>query len=101
MKKLLGIVTALLVVGVVLIGGSLLLSGSPMKTVESFAMRHADKLPLAYLGERLFDSHCANCHDNPAMHAPSREALAGFSKETVMVALELSLIHISEPTRPY
>ena len=104
MKKLLGIVTALLVVGVVLIGGSLLLSGSPMKTVESFAMRHADKLPLAYLGERLFDSHCANCHDNPAMHAPSREALAGFSKETVMVALEFGKMqpmaaHLSKQER--
>jgi polyvinyl alcohol dehydrogenase (cytochrome) len=59
-----------------------------MKTLESFAIRHADKLPLEYLGGKLFDQHCASCHDNPAMHAPSREALSGFSKETVMIALE-------------
>ena len=55
MKKLLSLI-ALLLLGVVLfIGGALLLSDSPMKTLESFAMRHADKLPLAYLGEKLFD----------------------------------------------
>ena len=52
------------------------------------AIRHADKLPLEYLGEKLFDKHCASCHDNPATHAPSREALSGFSKETVMIAQE-------------
>jgi polyvinyl alcohol dehydrogenase (cytochrome) len=78
----------LLLAVVLLIAGGLLLSDAPMKTLESLAIRHADKLPLAYLGERLFDQHCASCHDNPAMHAPTREALSGFSKETVMVALE-------------
>ncbi len=104
MKKLLSLI-ALLLLGVVLfIGGALLLSDSPMKTLESFAMRHADKLPLAYLGEKLFDKHCASCHDNPAMHAPSREALAGFSKETVMVALEFGKMqpmatHLSKQER--
>jgi polyvinyl alcohol dehydrogenase (cytochrome) len=104
MKKLLSLI-ALLLLGVALfIGGALLLSDSPMKTLESFAMRHADKLPLAYLGERLFDQHCASCHDNPAMHAPSREALAGFSKETVMVALEFGKMqpmatHLSKQER--
>jgi polyvinyl alcohol dehydrogenase (cytochrome) len=104
MKKLLSLI-ALLLLGVALfIGGALLLSDSPMKTLESFAMRHADKLPLAYLGERLFDKHCASCHDNPAMHAPSREALAGFSKETVMVALEFGKMqpmatHLSKQER--
>jgi len=88
MKKIFAALFVLLVVTALLAGGSLLLMDSPMKTLESFAIRHADKLPLEYLGEKLFDTHCASCHDNPAMHAPSREALSGFSKETVMVALE-------------
>ncbi|MDH4041130.1 MAG: cytochrome c, partial [Gammaproteobacteria bacterium] len=88
MKKLLAWFALLLLAAVLVIGGTLLLSDSPMKTLESFAIRHADQLPLAYLGEKLFDKHCSSCHDNPAMHAPSREALSGFSKETVMVALE-------------
>ena len=78
---------ALLVVSL-MAGFSLLLLDSPMKTIEAFAIRHADKLPLEYLGEQLFDKHCATCHDNPAMHAPTREALSGFSKESVMVAME-------------
>ncbi len=67
---------------------SLLLMDSPGKTLEAFAIRHADKLPLEYLGEKLFDRHCASCHDNPAMHAPTREALSGFSKESILVAME-------------
>jgi polyvinyl alcohol dehydrogenase (cytochrome) len=75
--------------GVVLIGSAgLLLTESPKKTLEAFVLRHADKLPLEFLGERLFDRHCASCHDNPVMHAPTREALSGFSKESIMVALE-------------
>lgn len=60
----------------------------PGKAVESFAMRHADKLPLAYFGKRLFDRDCASCHDNPQMHAPTREALGGFSKESIVIAME-------------
>ncbi len=56
--------------------------------MEAFAIRHADKLPLEYLGERLFDQHCASCHDNPAMHAPTRQALSAFSKESILVAME-------------
>lgn len=67
---------------------SLFLMDSPRKTLESFAIRHADKLPLATIGEYLFDKHCASCHDNPAMHAPTREALSGFAKETLLVAME-------------
>ncbi len=61
---------------------------NPGKAVESLAMRHADKLPLAYLGKRLFDRDCASCHDNPQMHAPTREALGGFSKESIVIAME-------------
>jgi polyvinyl alcohol dehydrogenase (cytochrome) len=104
MRKILGLLALLLVGSVLFIGGALLLSDSPIKTLESFAMRHADKLPLAYLGEKLFEKHCASCHDNPAMHAPSREALSGFSKETVMVALEFGKMqpmatHLSKQER--
>ena len=104
MKKALTIIALLLIASVLAAGGALLLSDSPAKTLESFAIRHADKLPLAYLGEKLFDKHCASCHDNPAMHAPSREALSGFSKETVMVALEFGKMqpmatHLSKQER--
>ncbi|MDH3992821.1 MAG: cytochrome c, partial [Gammaproteobacteria bacterium] len=88
MKKFLILVSLLVLLPVLLLAGSLLVSDDPMKKLESLAIRHADKLPLGYLGEKLFDQHCASCHDNPAMHAPTREALSGFSKETVMVALE-------------
>lgn len=61
---------------------------NPGKAVESLAMRHAEKLPLAYFGERLFNRDCASCHDNPQMHAPTREALGGFSKESIVIAME-------------
>ena len=44
---------------------------SPMKSLEGFALQHSDKLPLAYLGEKLFDEHCATCHDNPDARAYS------------------------------
>lgn len=82
-RLLLALLTVVLVAG-----ASLLLMDSPLKTLEALAIRHADKLPLEYLGERLFDRHCATCHDNPAMHAPTREALSGFSKESILVAME-------------
>ncbi|MEZ5501467.1 MAG: PQQ-binding-like beta-propeller repeat protein [Halioglobus sp.] len=93
----LGIVTLLAVAG-------LLLTDSPARTLESFAIRHADKLPLEYLGKRLFDRHCASCHDNPAMHAPTREALSGFAKETILVAMEFGTMqpmaaHLSRQER--
>jgi polyvinyl alcohol dehydrogenase (cytochrome) len=103
-KKAITLLILLLAAIVLVAGGALLLSDSPAKTLESFAIRHADKLPLAYLGEKLFDEHCASCHDNPAMHAPSREALSGFSKETVMIALEFGKMqpmatHLSKQER--
>lgn len=69
-------------------GVGLLMTDSPGKALESFALRNADRLPLAYIGGKLFERHCASCHDDPAMHAPTREALAGFSKESVMIALQ-------------
>ena len=88
MKKIISRLLLALVVAVLLGAGSLMLMDSPGKTLESLVLRHADKLPLEYLGGLLFDQHCASCHDNPAMHAPTREALSGFSKESIMVALE-------------
>tara|TARA_R110002110_G_scaffold415561_2_gene650955 strand:+ start:185706 stop:187682 length:1977 start_codon:yes stop_codon:yes gene_type:complete len=104
MKKFLAILALLLITAIAVIGGGLLLSDSPMKALESFAIRNADKLPLEYLGGKLFDKHCASCHDNPATHSPSREALSGFSKETVMVALEFGKMqpmaaHLSKQER--
>ena len=104
MKKFIAYLAVLLVVVLLAAVASVLLSDSPMKTLESMAIRHADKLPLEYLGEKLFDKHCASCHDNPAMHAPTREALSGFAKETVMVALEFGKMqpmagHLSKQER--
>ncbi len=104
MNRLFAGLAILLLALVAFAGAGLLLSGSPMQTLESIAIRHADKLPLEYLGKRLFDRHCAGCHDNPAMHAPGREALSGFSKETVMVALEFGKMqpmaaHLSKQER--
>jgi polyvinyl alcohol dehydrogenase (cytochrome) len=105
MKKIFALLGLVTVAALLWVAGALLLADQPpMKTIESFAMRHADMLPLGYIGEKLFDKHCASCHDNPAMHAPSREALSGFSKETVMVALEFGKMqpmatHLSKTER--
>lgn len=84
------VILVIAVVAVMALVGYVILASSepPARALESFALRNADALPLAYVGQRLFDRHCASCHDNPATHSPTREALAGFSKETVMVALE-------------
>ena len=83
MKKILALLTAV-VAGLAIYIATL---DAPVKTLESFALRHADKLPLAYLGEKLFDDSCASCHDNPAAHAPTREALSGFSRESILIAM--------------
>jgi polyvinyl alcohol dehydrogenase (cytochrome) len=104
MKKILAFIALLILAIALMVGGFLLLSDSPMKTLESFAIRHADKLPLEYLGKKVFDKNCASCHDNPAMHAPSREALSGFSKETILIALEFGKMqpmaaHLSKQER--
>jgi len=88
MKKIFTLPLVALVAAALMAAGSFLLMDAPGKTLESLAIRHADKLPLEFLGQRLFDKHCASCHDNPAMHAPTREALSGFSKESIMIALE-------------
>ncbi len=59
-----------------------------VKNLEALALKHADKLPLARIGEHLFDKNCAQCHDNPAMEAPTRESLSSVSKEYLMIAME-------------
>ena len=104
MKKILAAIAVFILGTALLIGGWLLLSDAPMKTLESLAIRHADKLPLAYLGEKVFDKNCASCHDHPETHAPSREALSGFSKETILIALEFGKMqpmaaHLSKQER--
>jgi len=103
MKKIL-IVIVLLAVAIWFGLGGRELMKDPMGTLEAFALRHADLLPLERIGGSLFDKNCASCHDNPAMHAPTREALAGFSKETVMIALEFGKMqpmaaHLSKQER--
>lgn len=87
MKKFLLILGLILVSVFFWLGGPALIE-DPKGTLEDFAVRNADVLPLERVGSYLFDKNCATCHDNPAMHAPTREALAGFSKETVMIAME-------------
>ncbi|MEQ8803340.1 MAG: hypothetical protein RLP45_14980, partial [Haliea sp.] len=66
MKKIL-LVMLLLLVGLAVWLGSEGFFQHPARTVETLAMRHADKLPLAYFGGRLYRQHCADCHQNPAM----------------------------------
>lgn len=102
MKKL----AVVLILGLVAffgLGGSSLLQ-NPGATLEAFVVRHADVLPLEIIGNSLFDKHCASCHDNPAMHAPTRQSLAGFSKESVMIAMEFGKMqpmaaHLSKQER--
>jgi polyvinyl alcohol dehydrogenase (cytochrome) len=103
-KKFLQVLAVLLLSVLLLGAGAMLFLEAPMKTLENFAIRHADKLPLAYVGGLLFDTHCAGCHDNPDMHAPTREALAGFSRESLMIALEFGKMqpmaaHLSKQQR--
>lgn len=104
MKKALLLLLGIPILAAVGLGLFWLASESPMKTLESFAIRHADKLPLEKIGEHLFDQHCASCHDNPAMHSPTREALAGFSKDSLLIAMEFGKMqpmaaHLSKQQR--
>jgi polyvinyl alcohol dehydrogenase (cytochrome) len=102
MKKI-AIILIVSVVAFFSLGGRTLLQ-DPAATIEAFVVRHADVLPLEMLGNSLFDKHCASCHDNPAMHAPTRQSLAGFSKESVMIAMEFGKMqpmaaHLSKQER--
>jgi len=76
----------------------------PVKAGEALVIRHADKLPLAWFGGRLYDAHCAGCHENPAMKAPTRQALGNQSREAILVALEFGKMqpmaaHLSQQQR--
>jgi polyvinyl alcohol dehydrogenase (cytochrome) len=71
---------------------------------EAWVLRNAEHLPLARAGEYLFDQHCADCHDNPAMHAPTRQALSALAKEDLMIAMEFGKMqpmaaHLSKQKR--
>lgn len=71
---------------------------------EAWVLRNAEYLPLARAGEYLFDKHCAGCHDNPAMHAPTRQALSALAKEDLMIAMEFGKMqpmaaHLSKQKR--
>jgi len=71
---------------------------------ETFAMEYADVLPLEFIGEKLFDNNCAQCHDNPAMKSPTREALSQYSIENIMIAQEFGKMqpmaaHLSKQER--
>lgn len=103
MKRILLIVAVLAVAFWFGLGGREF-SKDPAGALEAFVVRHADLLPLERIGSYLFDKNCSSCHDNPAMHAPTREALAGFSKETVMIAMEFGKMqpmaaHLSKQER--
>jgi len=87
-KKLLRILVMLLVIGFVVSTEHLPLRGWLVQNLESLALRHADKLPLAAFGELLFDKHCAQCHDDPEVKAPTRQALSSISKENLMITME-------------
>jgi polyvinyl alcohol dehydrogenase (cytochrome) len=86
--KFLKLFLAVIVLLLISAGGWLALQEKPLKKIETLAIQHADTLRLGVIGETLFDQHCAGCHDNPQMHAPSREALSGFSLDTVVVAMK-------------
>jgi polyvinyl alcohol dehydrogenase (cytochrome) len=75
-----------------------------MTNGENLAIEYADVLPLDFIGEKLFDKNCAQCHDNPAMKAPTREALSRNSIESIMIALEFGKMqpmatHLSKQER--
>ena len=75
-----------------------------MQSGEAWVLRNADHLPLARVGEYLFDQSCASCHDDPAMHAPTRESLAMLAKEDLMIAMEFGKMqpmaaHLSKQKR--
>lgn len=88
MKKLLRIVAVLLVLAFIVSTEHLPVRGWLVQELEALALRHADKLPLATIGGYLFNKNCAQCHDDPAVKAPTREALSSISKEYLMISME-------------
>jgi len=88
MKKFLLTVVAIVVLGSLLSTDYLPVKGWLLKELEIFAMRHPEKLPLRTIGNHLFNKHCATCHDDPAMKAPTRDALSQYSQESLIIAME-------------
>ena len=88
LKKLLRILAVLIVVGFVIGTEQLPVRGWLVQKLETLALRHADKLPLATIGGYLFNKNCAQCHDDPEIKAPTREALSSISKEYLMISME-------------
>jgi polyvinyl alcohol dehydrogenase (cytochrome) len=88
MKKLLLAIVVLFVAGFIIGTERLPVRNWLLGELEGFALRHPDKLPLRTIGTYLFNEHCAGCHDDPAMHAPTREALSQNSRENLMIAME-------------
>ncbi len=88
MKKTIRILLVILLFGFVITTERLPVRAWLSKNLEALALKHADRLPLATIGEYLFDNNCAQCHDDPAIKAPTREALSGLSKESLMIAME-------------
>jgi len=88
LKKRLLVVASLTVLTLVLATDRLPVREKLIGSIQLLAVRHADKLPLARIGSYLFDRNCATCHDNPAMKAPTRDALSQQSRESLMVTME-------------
>ena len=104
MKKFLLVLIALIVAGFVVSTEHLPIRGWLLQELEIFAMRHPEKLPLKTIGSHLFNKHCATCHDNPEMKAPTREALSQMSRESLMIAMEFGKMqpmaaHLSKKQR--
>jgi polyvinyl alcohol dehydrogenase (cytochrome) len=104
MKKLIAFIVLMGVAAAVISTDRLPVKQWLMTNGEILAIKHADVLPLDFIGEKLFDQHCAQCHDNPAMKAPTREALSRNSIENTMIALEFGKMqpmaaHLSKPER--
>ncbi len=88
LKKRLFIAALLVVLTLVLTINRLPVRERLVEGIQAFAVRHADQLPLARIGSYLFDKNCASCHDNPAMKAPTRDALSQQSRESLMITME-------------
>lgn len=104
MKKLIIVIALIAIAALVITTNRLPVKQWLMSNGEALAIEYADVLPLDYLGEKLFDQHCAQCHDNPAMQAPTRDALSRYSIENIMIALEFGKMqpmatHLSKQER--
>ncbi|MEH6550363.1 MAG: PQQ-binding-like beta-propeller repeat protein [Pseudomonadales bacterium] len=103
MKKIAALIVLTIMV-LVAVSDNLPVKDWLLKEGQALVLRNADVLPLARAGEYLFDKHCATCHDNPAMKAPTRSALSSQSKESLMMVMEFGKMqpmaaHLNKQTR--